>query len=575
MASVWTVVRWCISLGAKFIRVVPKRTAFIVCCTLLSQISMLLASLLPLKVIIMLGSENVPSYFPSFLLEFERNYILALLAGSAIGFFILHQVAEVIIRALTASGSHVLLSKSHKMELFSNQKKIAESAYERFSRALAGGVFVAIAGSGMLWFYPKMALLICAYIVLCFLYLFFSFKLNTRLQENIEIILRQRISFFSSIAVFIAFSALVLDFMFSTPPSVIIAIIFFLLSRQLMGRLAGSLNDFYSLWLQHIRLDAIFFHDKVLRPQKQTIDQKFWTFLQTEQRAEWLPALLKEFVEETEKIHSVEWHPILANGVAAFKVKASEGQYLVKVFDINRTTVAKHEATLMAEEIVGLPGLKWVGASQVSGFQCLLYRMPEGCAVERKQFNEMVDEFRASLFELRLPSGLQGLYTRSKPLLYKRLNKELLERLAVASNDKEQLKQLYSVIDLLPAILQRLAQLPLSLVSPDISVDNVWQTDDERYVFTHWGRWSLEPIGAGWPEAQDKLEELSAYLAQARSRRAFLADVSDTEVELCALLFALENLCNRQRLLQAWELIPEISTRAEALLGINQDVSNG
>lgn len=574
MNTLTSVARWCLSLGAKFTQVVPKRTAFIVVCTLVSQISTLLASLLPLKVIIMLGSDSVPRYFPGFLLELDRNVILALLASSAIGFFILHQLAEVAIRVFTASGSRVLLSKSHKMELFNNQQDIAESAYQRFSRALAGGVFVAIAGSAMLWFYPKMALFISAYVLLCFLYLYFAIKYNDKLKDSIQTYLPKQVSFFSSIAVFVAFAALVLDFMFFTPPSVIIAIISFLLSRQLLTRLAGFINDFYSLSLQRVRLDAIFFHGKVLLPQHNKGQQKFWEILQAEQRAEWLPALLQEFIEDVKEIESCEWHQLAANGIAAFKVSVNGKSYLVKIYDTNRTTQAKHEATLMAAEVAGLPALQWVGASQILTFHCLLYSMPEGVVVERKEFKEQSDAFRTCLLGLELPRDLVDLYTRSKPQLDQRLDSELLERMALAATTAEQLQQLSAITEALPEILSLLRRLPLTMVSGNIVYPNLWLVNDDISLLTHWGNWSLEPVGSDWPNLPAQLENMPVVLEQVRNNTKRLADISDAEIELCALLSALEQTCNRQQLTQGWELVPEIISRMELLFNKNQESEN-
>ena len=55
---------WCISLGVKFVKVVPIITGLVQISTLASQIFLLLAFFLPLKVIILLGSDKTPAYFP-------------------------------------------------------------------------------------------------------------------------------------------------------------------------------------------------------------------------------------------------------------------------------------------------------------------------------------------------------------------------------------------------------------------------------------------------------------------------------------------------------------------------------
>ena len=58
-------VRWSVSLGNKFLRVVPVLTILAVICSVFSQFFLLIGFLLPLKVVLLLGSENVPVYFPA------------------------------------------------------------------------------------------------------------------------------------------------------------------------------------------------------------------------------------------------------------------------------------------------------------------------------------------------------------------------------------------------------------------------------------------------------------------------------------------------------------------------------
>src|SRR5699024_1263303 len=94
--------RWNASLGVKFLRVVPYATVIIVLLTLISQIAMLLASVLPLKVVLMLGSDGVPRYFPAFLTSLNRDVLIGVLTGGTIGFFIVHIISEKLIQAVNS-----------------------------------------------------------------------------------------------------------------------------------------------------------------------------------------------------------------------------------------------------------------------------------------------------------------------------------------------------------------------------------------------------------------------------------------------------------------------------------------
>src|SRR5690606_19954356 len=128
ISSVASTLRWTLSLGAKFARVVPFFTVCIIGLTLVSQIAMLVASLLPLKVLILLGSDQIPGYFPRFFLRFGHDALIAVLSMLTFGVFLAHLLAEKLIDRLTAKATTHLMQMSQKIALFERQDEIAREA---------------------------------------------------------------------------------------------------------------------------------------------------------------------------------------------------------------------------------------------------------------------------------------------------------------------------------------------------------------------------------------------------------------------------------------------------------------
>lgn len=94
-----------------------------------------------------------------------------------------------------------------------------------------------------------------------------------------------------------------------------------------------------------------------------------------------------------------------------------------------------------------------------------------------------------------------------------------------------------------------------------------------RHVILSWGRWRLEPVGAGWIVISGNLDELPKWLAKAGTARRDLAKVAPEQAQLAALLFELERLLTLQRYRAAIELLPAIlrqgqSTMTDGLLQI-------
>lgn len=563
-------VMWLKSLSAKFFRVVPAFTSLIVLLTLVSQIATLLASVLPLKVVIMLSSEGIPRYFPTSFSAINRDILIAALSVGTVGFFLLHLLAERMISWVTSVSTSQLLAKSQKMVLFENQEEVAANSYQRYSRALASGVFTMLALFGIGWFYSKMSAMIAGYFILVFFLLWWLQHRSLGFREHLESDLSHILNLVKGVGFFVVFGFLVVDFIFWSPPGIIIAIVTILLSRQIMQRASGMISDFTGLRRQQAKLDALFFHGKVLLPQQARPEKTLWPLLAPERRQAWVAAVLEELLGAEEGEVVCHWQQLGTPNVAGLRVTGAKRQYLVKLFENNRSSWALHEATLMAEPTSRLPALRWVGATQVQKFHCLVYELPRGEQPEVNQAKALNERLRQELLTTQPKSEAVKRYLRSKAMLWQRLNTDILERLRVAADTAKQRDYLAMLLDQLPYLYEQLKVLPVVLHNPDMKPEAIWVplagTDQEvTPILLNWGQWSLEPVGSGWPEGEKPLAKLSEALQLAAEHRAELRDVSVEQAELAALAFALERECNRQRYVQALELLPALVERLTAI----------
>lgn len=565
IAALLSTLRWTLSLGAKFGRAIPGHTLTVVLLTLVSQIATLLASFMPLKVVILLGSEGIPRYFPPQFAQINRDALIGALSVATLACFLLYLLAEKLITQITEHGTKRLLLKSHKLVLFENQDEIAANAYQRYSRALAGGVFVTLALGGLGVFYPAITVVMLGYVALSLLVMMLLQQVSAGFRERLETRLIPTLNLFSGIGFFIAFGYLVADFIFWTPPGVIIAIVSLLASRQIMQRLAGGIGDVAMLQGQRAKLDALFFHGRVLLPQQQRADKTMWPLLKPSQRNNWLRLVLTELTDRTpDKLEST-WHQLGLPNVAGLRVQADGECYLVKLFETNRSSLALHEATLLAENLQNLPAPRWIGATKVQRYQCVLYALPAGEHPTLRRAKKALAQTKTRLLVVEPSPTLIQRFQRSRPMLWQRLDSTFWERLKVAANGTHQYETVAQFLSRLPALMQELRTLPLAIVNPENHQDALWIQEDGVPVLTNWGAWSLEPIGAGWLDKPERLPLLAPALVKAAEQRTALSSVSTKQSELAALAFALERECNRQRFVQALELLPLLLERLTPL----------
>lgn len=573
ISTVLGALRWWVSLAVKFGRVVFWRTSLIVGITLVSQLSALLAFVLPLKVVILLGSDRIPRYIPDVLAAQGRESLIVLLSVATVSFFLLHLLAERLIATITTQATGKLLAESHKLVLFENQDEIAANAYQRFSRAVAGMVFSVLAMAGLSLLYPDLAWVLAGYSALAAVTLYALAALSESFRERLENRLQKTMVVTAGIGFFSAFAYLVADFILLEPPGVLTAIISLLLGRQFLNRLEGTVRDIATLHQHRVRIDALFFHEKVLLPQTRE-DKTIWPLLEPDGRQGWITAVLEQLVPDWKGYERLEWHPSGTVNVAAFMVtsKSHSVRFLVKLFEANRKSLALHESTLLSEPPKGLPAPMFLGSTYVERFICLVYSVPGTTVPRGQEARLLLRELRVRLLAVEPPVDITQRYLRSRPLLWHRLRPSFLRRMNLAVTSAEQKRLLSRFLELLPELQMHLKSLPLAIVNPKLVPVNVWREAQagEAMLF-EWGRWTLEPVGAKWPigtgthGAGDELDRLVQQLRAVSEIRPALAEVRAERVELAALASALEERCLQQRFDDGLELVGRILERLDAL----------
>lgn len=564
--------RWSGSLGRKFIGVVPRVTLAIVGATLVSQISILLAFILPVKIVILLGSDGILGYFPSSFEAVDRDALIVLLSAGTVGFYLLYLSAERLVAFLTRRGSRALLATSGKMALFEGQDEMAADAYARFSRTVAGAVFIALAFTTVALLYADLAGVLGGYVVFAGLSIAGLYKTSGAFRERLHTRLGPTVNLFTGFGFFIAFGYLVADFLAWRSPGIIAAVISLILMRQAVGRVAGVVTGLSGLQRQRTKLDALFFHGRPFMPPQSSVERSMWPLLRKQRRDEWARPLLGEIASTVPDSLRYQWVDLGTPNVATLAVRDAEARnfrYLVKLFETNRSATALHEATLLADPLAHLPAPELLGATQVDRFHAHVYSWCDGTFPTAGEFNEhAAEQARVALLRVEPSTSLVSRYQRSRVMLWQRLTHSMLEWMEVAVETADQEAALERLSARLADIQELLRELPLALVNPEITRDTLWLPEGGEHspLLISWGKWALEPVGARWPVQPKFLKRLGPAVACASEHRGVLADVRPEHAEIAALAYQLESFTGNQRYAYALELLPDILERLDAVM---------
>ncbi|MDN3554967.1 hypothetical protein [Halomonas maura] len=563
--KILTTLRWSFSVGNKFFSVVPGTTLLIIASTLVSQLSILFAFLLPLKIIMLLGSPGMPGYFPSFLSFFSRDVLVLLLSLCAVIFYMVHMVSERIILRISRSGAEALLLKSQKMILFENQEEVARRAFQRYSRSVAGGVFLLMVSAVIGLIYSGLLLFLVGYIICVFSLFGFLYGKSSRFRKGLVEDLPKYVNSATGVGFLLSFGYMVGQFLWGAPPGILIAVISLILMRQGFSRINGLVNDLKGLFLQRLKLNALFFHGHVLVSEEKKHEVSFWTLLERSSCERWMPYVISQWCDhEVDKV-DIGWIQLGVQDVATFHVKSLNDrdelvdEFLVKVFNVNRVSHAKHEATLLSEQ-GQLPSLKLLGVEDVEGLHCHIMHGKPAKKVSSDNVAEAKQELALSLLSFEPSKQLVSQFKRSRPPLWRRIDQRMIDRLLTVadmisqrhSDDVNMFKK--SMVE----IAGRLSDMPLMIVNPDTGSDSIRVDKGGRYILLHWGRWTLEPVGAGWPIMPEELERHIDALSEAKASRPDLRDLHESDVRLSALVYSLEKQYMRQNFVGAINTMPRI-----------------
>ncbi|WP_227370537.1 hypothetical protein [Halomonas sp. M20] len=544
--------------------------------TLFSQIAHLLAFLLPLKIVILLGSEGVPRYFPPSFAQFDRDLLMVILGIATVGFFVAHTLAERLIDWVTKSAAHLLVERNKKLVLFENQNQVAEGAYQGFARALAGLIFCFLALIALAWVYPEMAMVMGGYLALVTVLVLGICSHSERTRDWVSSNLSGFLANLSALGFFCVFGYLVVDFVVLQPPGILTAILAILAGRQSFGRVAAAAGGLYRLYGQREKLDAIFFHGRPLLRVVADKPGSFWQHLAPGQRGKWVAPLLREFCDvetpaQEEIDEKLEWQQPATLNVGAFIYRKQGVVWMAKLFGQKKGGASQHEATLLADAPRGLPAPEFQGSSQYDAFSCGVYRLAPGKVVSSQHHGSVRFQVYSELLSVELPKPLVRRYLRSMSTLPHRMSATWLERLAVAVVTPEQRRSLKGLSLHWQGLRDLLSALPLVIYNPSLKPGSLWQAESSGDLcILHWEKWSLEPVGAGWPLGGKALDQLLEAHEQARKHRKSMRHCPFEHLVLAALAFELEQHVKNQKLDMAAETAKQLWQTLEGLVEVNK-----
>lgn len=550
---------WVISIKKKFWKIVPISTASIVFFTIISQITFMIAFLLPIKIIMILGSGGIPRYIPEWMVQYGYETLIMNLSLLVFVFYILHALCEKLINILVDKGTIKLLSHTNKSSLFENQEQTAFNAYMKYAKALAGLIFSLLVLAGLALMYERLFLFLMLYIVLsiCLIICFvpFSEKFYKYLEEKTSLLLKS----ISNLGFFGVFLFIVYDVLSGAKLNFIIIIVSVILSRQLFSQSASSIQNLKAIYNQRIKINALFYHGHTLNHTLDSSKNSFWSILENKVELDkMISNILLDILNHKNIDFKYSWHelrvPNIVSFLVSFKEENIQKNYLIQIFNHNLTSVAKNQLFLLERENA-LNSLNLLGVTEIEKYNCHLFEYKVCEQIKQKEFKQANIEFMLELLSLEPKKEVVEIFRKSKPMIADRLHLYMLDRLSLVVVNEKQRETISFLQENFDNILSKIKSLPLQYINPTLGPNLI--KGENNLVASFWGKWMIEPIGFNFPVREFK--NLKNEFEDIKKRRINLKDITYESFALVVYLTNFERFFHKMNYTQAFEMLEEVA----------------
>ena len=487
----------------------------------IAHVAHVLAFLLPLKVILLAGTDGIPKYFAPFMGQEDKPFAIVALSIGAVVCYVLAMYLDAAVQKLSARGSERILENSNAVSIVNNQEDETSDIFQRFVQLGAGSLFAAVVMAVLAWMNPVLFGFLAAGIAGSFIYL-----ATTVPAEVDRKAVGNTLGVLTSVTFFVCFAVVLLPFVLEIPGrNILVAIISFVLMRRLLGVLPKVVRQSLKLASERPLISALVLPDHRLPRHEPGEGQTFRQTFEKPARVARVRAELERagLIAEGAEL-DVAWVDPESRDFRTFEVRVREPAgaptrlYLNRVLSPGREFLAENEAFLFANlspEILRAPPL--TARYREGDFDCLVAEIgPVGNDTEVG--DEVVDDLLEQHWSIDPGPKLTAGYRASHQLLDERLTEKLVSRVGVAVDDDGEAETFEAFRRKLSRLRRELRGVPLYVFNPHLDPGHVYRRADGQALVASWGRWSLEPIGVKLTE-DDSEEALEARLERLRAAR--------------------------------------------------------
>lgn len=517
---------WVTKVLSVFWNVRPWTTVAVILAKAAGRFTSLLSFFLPLKVILLAGSDGIPNYFQFFIEPETKAFWIVVFSLGAVACYFATLMLGFLEKSFSNEGGVDVLSGADELAVGSHQRKEIGAYYSRFSGVVASALivifgFVLLAATNSSLATVLVVVVVVEYLLAASVVEYGDHLHPGRLLGWVKYKLQNSLDVLGSINFLLGFFILLMPFLLGGQGNLLFAILSILVMRQSFGAMKDIVKAIVDLWKDRQKIDPMIFrHHQVVRPEP-SIMLSLKRAFPREKRG----GMAKENLAIEGDIEC-RWKDSSIKGVYSFHLwsDGQEKHWLQQVFPKKQLHLLEHESLLFSNVSRSmLMAPLTVARVNVGPFECQICEYGNGVTPEKDEWEAIVPKLVKYFWSMGLPHDLLESYSTSRRTLGGRLTREYLQRMEVAVDTPENEAVYVEMLAAYPRVKQIISRLPLYVYNPDMIRKNAVFDGGGNVLIMSWGRWSIEHIGSSVPSClgRDDLEEI---LVEVRKNRGLKED---------------------------------------------------
>lgn len=484
--------QWSFVIAWYFFKIAKRSFLKVSFLAIISKLSLIMALLLPLKVLLIVNSTEMPSYFPDFVDSFTKDQVILALTLSAMMLYVVHTVANKLELWSTSCEADEIIKKIDRLAQFQNQQSIVQAAYQSCTKIFAGIIISILAYMALVLINPDAGSFFIVYVLFSFLCFWFFYKKIAYVMKLPGSKLLELANWIFTIGFFLTFLYIVSMALNSNVNNIFPQIVALLLIRQVVS-LASEIGA-----------KAIAIKDKEIILSSILFGHHYHTPVKSEQVSVWaevievcVGALDKHQLRVKDKKYFDTAHPLIDSLVFLCETDTGDTKYIMARIFWGENSIQYNKEMTVRDE-VNCKNVFGEKIADITGqsFSVVLVEAPCDFKVAPTLYFEAINKYYQAICSLQISADFVDKCKRSEPFNFETLNLEKLEDFAAQQFVNIEADLYRWFFDNYLGIVKKLKSSPIILLNKDLNLNSTIYNGECVFI-NSWWHWSVEPVGSG------------------------------------------------------------------------------